>query len=55
MGHAPQSFFPVVNMGDAAVLFCFVYLYLFFAGPGAFSLDGIWSRDPLNRPAAGSA
>lgn len=55
MGHAPQGFFPVVNMGDAAILFCFVYLYIFFAGPGAISLDGMWGRDPLNRPAAGSA
>ena len=40
MAHAPQSFFPVVNGGDAAVMFCFVFLYLVFAGPGSFSLDG---------------
>ncbi|MET3601289.1 DoxX family protein [Martelella mangrovi] len=40
MVHAPQSFFPVLNGGDAAILFCFVFLYLVFAGPGAFSLDG---------------
>src|SRR3990170_1391878 len=39
MVHAPQNFFPVNNMGDAAVLFCFVYLYLFVAGPGAWSVD----------------
>ena len=39
MAHAPQSFFPVVNGGDAAVMFCFVFLYLVFAGPGSFSLD----------------
>ena len=39
MAHAPQSFFPVLNGGDAAILFCFVFLYLVFAGPGAFSLD----------------
>jgi putative oxidoreductase len=39
MAHAPQSFFPVVNGGDAAILYCFVFLYLVFAGPGAFSLD----------------
>ena len=39
MAHAPQNFFPVNNMGDAAILFCFVYLYLFFAGPGAWSID----------------
>jgi putative oxidoreductase len=39
MAHAPQSFFPVQNGGDAAILFCFVFLYLVFSGPGAFSLD----------------
>lgn len=39
MAHAPQSFFPVLNGGDAAILFCFVFLYLFFAGPGPWSLD----------------
>jgi putative oxidoreductase len=39
MAHAPQSFFPVVNQGESAVLFCFVFLYLVFAGPGAWSLD----------------
>ena len=40
MAHAPQSFFPVLNGGDAAILFCFVFLYLVFAGAGAWSLDG---------------
>lgn len=39
MVHAPMSFFPVNNGGDAAILFCFVFLYLVFAGPGAFALD----------------
>lgn len=39
MAHAPQSFFPINNGGDAAILFCFVFLYLMAAGPGAFSLD----------------
>nr|WP_298104883.1 DoxX family protein [uncultured Shinella sp.] len=39
MAHAPQSFFPINNGGDAAVLFCFVFLYLTAAGPGAFALD----------------
>ena len=37
--HAPQNFWPVNNGGDAAILFCFVFLYLVFAGPGAFSID----------------
>jgi putative oxidoreductase len=39
MAHAPQSFFPINNRGDAAVLFCFIFLYLTAAGPGAFALD----------------
>lgn len=45
MAHAPQSPLPVVNKGDAAILFCFVFLYLVFAGPGAFSIDGAAHRD----------
>ena len=39
MGHAPQSFFPATNFGDAAILFCFIFLYLVAAGPGAWSVD----------------
>jgi len=39
MAHAPQSFFPVLNGGDAAILFCFVFLYIAAAGPGPWSLD----------------
>jgi putative oxidoreductase len=39
MAHAPHSFFPIVNQGESAVLLCFVFLYLVFAGPGAWSLD----------------
>jgi putative oxidoreductase len=43
MMHVPGGggFFPLVNKGDAAVLFCFVFLYLVFAGPGAWSVDGL--------------
>lgn len=37
--HAPQHPFPVNNGGDAAILYCFVFFYLVFAGPGAWSLD----------------
>ena len=39
MAHAPQSFYPVLNGGDAAILFCFVFFYLFTAGPGPWSVD----------------
>jgi putative oxidoreductase len=37
--HAPNNFFPVNNMGDAAILYCFVFLYLVFAGAGPLSVD----------------
>ena len=51
MAHAPQNFFPVNNMGDAAILYCFVFLYFVFAGPGAWSLDTILSRRGRERRA----
>ena len=53
MAHAPQSPFPVVNGGDAAILFCFVFLYLVFAGPGPWSLDAALGREPAGGEAAG--
>ena len=37
--HAPKGLFPVSNMGETPILFCFVFLYLAVAGPGAWSLD----------------
>ena len=45
--HAPQSFWPVVNGGTPAVLFCFVWLYVSTAGPGPWSLDA--RRERVNR------
>ena len=50
MAHAPQNAFPVNNGGDAAILYCFVFLYLLFAGPGAWSVDGIRSRGKIAAP-----
>lgn len=44
IAHAPNSFYPVLNGGDAAILYCFVFLYIVFAGPGAFSVDGARNR-----------
>lgn len=40
MFHAPQSLYPALNGGDAAVLYCFVFLLFVFTGPGAWSVDG---------------
>lgn len=42
--HAPKDFFPINNGGDAAILYCFVFLYLVFAGPGSLSLDARRAR-----------
>lgn len=39
MVHAPQSPFPLVSQGEAAVFYCFVFLYFAAAGPGPWSLD----------------
>jgi len=39
MRHAPRSFFPVLNGGDLAILFCFVFFYIFVAGGGVWSVD----------------
>ena len=39
IAHAPRSFFPVLNGGDAAILYCFLFLYIAFAGGGAWSID----------------
>jgi putative oxidoreductase len=39
MAHFPMSFFPAINMGEPAVLYCFVFLYLAAAGPGPWAID----------------
>jgi putative oxidoreductase len=44
IGHAPRNFFPALNGGDAAILYCFVFLYMAAAGPGPWSLDAARAR-----------
>jgi putative oxidoreductase len=44
MAHAPRGFWPGINGGDGAILFCFIFLYLAFAGPGPWSIDALRSR-----------
>jgi putative oxidoreductase len=39
MAHAPRSSYPIVNAGELAVLFCFIFLYFAFAGGGPLSVD----------------
>jgi putative oxidoreductase len=41
LAHAPKSVFPLLNAGDAAILYCFVFLYIAFAGGGPWSLDAM--------------
>jgi putative oxidoreductase len=45
--HAPKDFFPVNNMGDAAILYCFIFLYLAAAGAGPWSVDASRNRSPI--------
>jgi len=44
MSHATAGFFPILNRGDAAILYCFVFLYLAVAGGGPWSLDAARQR-----------
>ncbi|MFL5459894.1 MAG: DoxX family protein [Gemmatimonadales bacterium] len=48
-GHAPQGFWPVLNQGHPAIMFCFLFLYLSAAGAGPWSLDALRNRARLNR------
>jgi putative oxidoreductase len=48
IGHFPKGFIPLLNGGNEAVLFCFVFLYLAFAGGGPWSVDAVW-RSPMTR------
>jgi putative oxidoreductase len=44
MVHAKQGFWPALNQGDAAILYCFIFFYLIFAGPGPWSLDAVMAK-----------
>jgi putative oxidoreductase len=44
VAHASRSPWPAVNMGEAAILYCFIFFYLVFAGPGSISLDAMMRR-----------
>ncbi len=48
--HHPKSFWPVVNGGVAAALYCFIWLYLSSAGGGAWSLDALWRSSRSKTP-----
>jgi putative oxidoreductase len=44
LAHAPRSFYPILNGGDGAILYCFIFFYLVFSGPGPISLDAMMKR-----------
>ena len=44
IGHAPKGFLPKVNEGELAVLYCWLFLYISAAGPGAFAIDNLLRR-----------
>ena len=44
MAHGLNVFLPIVNKGELAVIYCFVFLYLFFAGGGEWSLDNLLKK-----------
>jgi putative oxidoreductase len=46
MQHFPKSPWPVANMGEGAILFCFIFLYIAAAGPGAWSVDAMRMKTP---------
>lgn len=54
MSHAPRSFFPLLNGGEGAIVYCFIFLYFFVAGAGVWSLDALWSSGGSARYAVGS-
>ena len=52
IGHAPRNFFTALNGGDAAILYCFVFLYMAAAGGGPWSLDHARERHTVEREVA---
>jgi putative oxidoreductase len=52
MVHAKTSFIPYVNKGELAVVYCFVFFYIFLRGPGAWSIDGLIARGKADRTTA---
>jgi putative oxidoreductase len=44
LAHAPRGFFPILNAGELAALYCFVFLYIAAAGPGPWSYDAMRKR-----------
>lgn len=54
MAHLPKGFWPVLNGGELAMIYCFLFLYLFAAGPGPWSLDRLLRKKPAAGGTGGS-
>jgi putative oxidoreductase len=48
MAHAPKDWLPILNGGELAVIYCFVFLYLSFVGPGDYAVDAMRSKGKAN-------
>ena len=55
MAHAPSGFLPIVNQGELAAIYSFLYLYLAFAGGGPLSVDAVIRNSARQRPAVADA
>ena len=51
MAHASGGFFPIVNRGESAVLYCWIFLFMFFYGPGRLSIEA-WTERRFGKPAS---
>ena len=51
IAHSPRGFFPLLNGGELAIVYCFVFLYLAVAGGGVWSLDHLRAEKRTSRPA----
>jgi|SRR5271166_3664152 len=55
MAHAPRGFFPLLNGGELAIVYCFIFLYLWLAGGGEWSLDRLRAPASASRVSPGRA
>ena len=51
IAHAPRGFFPLLNAGELAIVYCFVFLYLAVAGGGVWSIDHLLAGNTASRAA----
>lgn len=49
MVHAPHNFFPIANKGELAVFYCWAFFFIFFYGPGRWSIDALRGKGESRR------